>query len=330
MTLQAESPPYANGQDSRGEFASALLQALRATPRSIAPKFFYDAAGSALFDRICALDEYYLTRTETALLQRHAPEMAECIGAGADLIEFGAGSLHKIRLLLDALPTLARFVPIDISAAHLQAQVRRLQQDYPTLPITPLVADFTRSIRLPASPAGTRQRVGFFPGSSIGNFSPLEACEFLATAAQLLRGGGLLIGVDLIKDPALLHRAYNDAAGVTAAFNLNLLARANRELGADFDLGAFHHYAYYQPQLQRIEMHLLSARRQTVRLCGERFEFSPGASLHTENSCKYSVEGFQALARQAGWQPGPVWCDAAGLFSVHWLAAPSASARHSV
>jgi dimethylhistidine N-methyltransferase len=326
MTLQAESPPYANGHDSRGEFADALLQALRTTPRSIAPKFFYDAAGSALFDRICALDEYYLTRTETTLLQRHAPEMAECIGSGADLIEFGAGSLHKIRLLLDALPTLARFVPIDISAAHLQAQVRRLQQDYPTLPITPLVADFTRPIRLPASPASARRRVGFFPGSSIGNFSPLEAREFLATAAQLLRGGGLLIGVDLIKDPALLHRAYNDAAGVTAAFNLNLLARANRELGADFDLSAFHHYAYYQPQLQRIEMHLLSARRQTVRLCGERFEFSPGASLHTENSCKYSVEGFQALARQAGWQPGPVWCDAAGLFSVHWLAAPPASA----
>lgn len=307
----------------RSEFARALLQALRNTPHCIAPKFFYDAAGSRLFDRICALDEYYLTRTETALLRRSAAEMAECIGPGVDLIEFGAGSLRKIRLLLDALQAPVRFVPIDISAEHLQAQVRRLQLDYPSLPITPLAADFTQPLRLPAAPPGTRRRVGFFPGSSIGNFTPDEAQAFLATAARLLAGGGLLIGVDLIKDPALLHRAYNDATGVTAAFNLNLLVRANRELGTDFDLGAFHHYACYQPQLQRIEMHLLSARRQNVRLCGERFEFLPGASLHTENSCKYSIEGFQALARRAGWTPGPVWCDAAGLFSVHWLVAPA-------
>lgn len=303
--------------------ASALLEGLRERPRAVAPKFFYDAAGSALFDRICELPEYYPTRTETALLAAHAHEMAECIGPAAELVEYGAGSLRKVRLLLEALRRPARYLPIDLSAEHLRQHAVQLAADHPQLPVEPLVADFSAAIELPPMAPGARRRVGFFPGSSIGNFTPDEARGFLERAAHALRGGGLLIGVDLVKDPALLHRAYNDAEGVTAAFNKNLLARANRELGADFDLDNFDHYAFYEPRLQRIEMHLVSRRRQRVRLCGEIFEFAQGEPLHTEISCKYTVDGFGALARAAGWRPQATWVDPAQLFSVHWLAAPA-------
>lgn len=306
-----------------GEFARAMRLALAETPHRISPKFFYDAAGSALFDRICELPEYYPTRTELALLDRHAQEMASLIGPEADLIEFGAGSATKVRLLLSALQQPRRFVPIDISADHLQGAAAALRRDHPGLDVHPLAADFTRPIQLPPLPDGGRaRRVGFFPGSSIGNFSPDEAVTFLRQAAELLRGGGLLIGADLVKDPALLHAAYNDGAGVTAAFNLNLLARANRELGTDFDTAQFAHYAFYEPRLQRIEMHLVSRRNQTVRLGGDAFEVLEGQTLHTENSQKFTVDGFRRLARQAGFAPGPVWTDPKSHFSVHWLAAP--------
>ena len=310
------------GPWTRHPLALALLDGLRRTPRSVPPKFFYDAAGSALFDRICELPEYYPTRTEVALLARHGREMAECIGAGADLVEYGAGSLRKVRLLLDALHQPARYVPIDLSAEHLLQHARQLAADHPGLRVEPLVADFSAELVLPDLPPAARRRVGFFPGSSIGNFTPEEALAFLRQAAGALAGGGLLIGVDLVKDPAVLHRAYNDAAGVTAAFNKNLLARANRELGADFDLAAFDHYAFYDPCEQRIEMHLLSRRRQVVAVCGERIVFDEGQTLHTENSCKYTVDGFRRLARAAGFEPQAVWTDDARLFSVHWLAAP--------
>ena len=310
LAVIGDAPP------SRGDFASDLLAALAQRPRAIAPKHFYDAAGSALFERICELPEYYPTRTELTLLRRHAREMAECIGADAEIVEFGAGSSRKVRLLLDALRTPRRFVPIDISAEHLHEAAARLRADYPALEVLPLAADFTRRLTLPPA-AGSR--VGFFPGSSIGNFDPDDALAFLRAAAAVL-DRGLLIGVDLVKDPARLHAAYNDAAGVTAAFNLNLLARANRELGADFDLAAFDHYAYYDPRRQRIEMHLVSRRAQTVRLCGQAFGFDAGESLHTENSYKYTVEQFHALAREAGYRPGAVWVDDERLFSVHWLA----------
>jgi dimethylhistidine N-methyltransferase len=303
--------------------ALALLEGLRRTPRAVPPKFFYDATGSALFDRICELPEYYPTRTELGLLERHGREMAECIGAGADLIEYGAGSLLKVRLLLDALQRPVRYVPIDLSAEHLLQHARQLASDHPHLMVEPLVADFSAELQLPPLPALAERRVGFFPGSSIGNFTPAEAGAFLQQAARALAGGGLLIGVDLVKDPAVLHRAYNDAAGVTAAFNKNLLARANRELGCAFDLDAFDHYAFYDPREQRIEMHLVSRRRQAVVVCGERFEFDEGQTLHTENSCKYTVDGFRRLAREADLEPQAVWVDEAGLFSVHWLAAPS-------
>lgn len=298
-------------------FADELAAGLRARPRCIAPKWFYDAAGSALFDRICALPEYYPTRTELALLDRHAAEMAAAIGPGAEIVEFGAGSSVKVRLLLAALQRPAGFVPVDISGEHLMAAAARLRADHPGLSVRPLVADYTAEALVLPPAAG--RRVGFYPGSSIGNFDPAEAERLLARFRAWLPGGGLLIGVDLVKSPALLHAAYNDAAGVTAAFNLNLWARANRELGADFDLAAWEHAALYHPPLRRIEMHLVSRRRQTVHLAGEAFEFDEGDSVHTENSYKYTVEGFQAMARRAGWQPQAVWTDGQRRFALHWL-----------
>lgn len=317
------APRLSDEAAASSDFAHDLLAALTRRPRSISPKYFYDAAGSALFDRICELPEYYPTRTELALLDAYGHEMAERIGPGADLVEFGAGSNVKIRRLLRALHAPRRFIPIDISAEHLMASARALQADHPGLQVQPLAADFTRPFDLPPplplNGHGTAPRVGFFPGSSLGNFTPAEARAFLRRASTLLRGGGLLIGIDLVKDPAVLHAAYNDAQGVTAAFNLNLLVRANRELGTDFDLAAFEHYAFYQPVHQRIEMHLVARRAQHVHLAGRRFDFAAGDSLHTESSYKYTVEGFRALAAQAGFVPEAVWCDAGPLFSVHWL-----------
>ena len=210
----------------------------------------------------------------------------------------------------------------DHQLVRLEEAAQRLRADYPQLPVQPVVGDYTQPLVLPAPLPGAGQRVGFFPGSTIGNFEPGEALAFLAQAARLLQGGGLLVGVDLVKDPALLHAAYNDDEGVTAAFNLNLLQRANRELGANFDLDAFAHYAFYHPQLQRIEMHLVSRRAHTVLVDGVAFAFAEGESIHTENSHKFTVEGFRSLATRAGFRPGPVWTDAARLFSVHWLQAP--------
>jgi len=299
-----------------GPFARELLAGLRAQPRVVSPKWFYDETGSLLFERITELPEYYPTRTELALLERHAPDMAERIGPGAEIVEFGAGASRKVRLLLTSLVSPRRFLPIDISGEHLEHAAEQLRRDHPALTVLPVVGDFTRSLVLPP-PEG--RRVGFFPGSSIGNFDPPQAQRLLRQMAGWLAGGGLLIGVDLVKDPALLHAAYNDAQGVTAAFNLNLLARANRELGADFDLAQWAHAALYNPPRSRIEMHLVSRCRQSVQLCGERIDFAEGDSVHTESSCKYTVESFQRLAQAAGWTPRAVWVDDARWFSVHWL-----------
>ncbi len=308
---------------SANPFATDLLAALSKRPRAIAPKYFYDAAGSRLFDQICDLPEYYPTRTELGILTRCAREIAAHIGPRAELVEFGAGSLTKVRLLLDAMDAPLRYVPIDISGDHLAQAARALSADYPALRVSPLVADYSQAFALPPLLAGTGQRVGFFPGSTIGNFSPAEAVDFLTVAAGVLRGGALLLGADLIKDPAILHAAYSDAQGVTAAFNLNLLARANRELGADFDLGQFAHSAFYNAPLQRIEMHLMSQARQVVHLGGQAFEFEEGETLHTENSYKFTIDSLRALAVQAGFRPGPVWTDSQRLFSLHWLVAPN-------
>jgi dimethylhistidine N-methyltransferase len=307
------------------DFARELFAGLSLDARSISPKFFYDVAGSALFDRICELPEYYPTRTELRILTESASEIAAQIGPDAEIIEFGAGSLTKVRLLLDALESPRRYVPIDISGAHLEAAAERLRADYPRLAVQPVVADYTMPLVLPPGRGkGAGQRVGFFPGSTLGNFSPDEALAFLQLAHRLLRGGGLLLGVDLVKEPALLHAAYNDAQGVTAAFNLNLLRRANAELGCDFDLAGFTHAAFYNSPLRRVEMHLVSRRAQAVTLDGQRFHFDEGETLHTENSHKFTVEGLRALAARAGFRPAAVWTDPERLFSVHWLEAPAA------
>lgn len=308
-----------------GDFAAAVRRGLSGHPKAIPAKFFYDRRGSELFEQICDLPEYYPTRTEIALLETHADEIAAAIGPEAALIEFGAGALRKVRLLLDALPRLRAYLPIDISGDHLNANAAALAADHPGLAILPVVADFTAALDLPALPSGAR-RVGFFPGSSIGNFTPDEARHFLQRAAKLLSGGGLLIGVDLVKDPAILHAAYNDAAGVTAAFNLNLLHRINAELGGDADPDGFAHYAFYQPQLQRIEMHLVSRRAQSLRIGGAeanraRHDFAAGESIHTENSYKYTLAGFRQLAEQSGFHAKAVWRDPERLFSLHWLVA---------
>jgi dimethylhistidine N-methyltransferase len=305
-----------------GEFAHDLMRALAQRPRSISPKYFYDAEGSRLFDLICELPEYYPTRTELGVLTRHAGEIATLMGARAEVVEFGAGSLRKVRLLLDAMESPARYLPIDISGEHLQQSVSALKADYPGLDVRAVVADYTRHIELPPRLQGSGQRVGFFPGSTIGNFTPAEAEVFLREAARALRGGALLLGADLVKDPAVLHAAYNDAQGVTAAFNLNLLARANRELGTRFLLEQFAHSAFYNAPLQRIEMHLMSRQRQKIALGAECYEFDEGETLHTENSYKFTIDGLRALAMRAGFTPGPVWTDEQHFFSVHWLHAP--------
>ena len=310
------------GEEPQSEFARDLLAGLSTMPRSVSPKYFYDAPGSVLFDRICELPEYYPTRVELGLLSAHADEIGRYMGPRAEVVEFGAGSLRKIRLLLDAMDQPERYLPIDISGEHLDTAAKVLRHDYPSLHVQPLIADYTRHLLLPAPREGSGRRVGFFPGSTIGNFTPAEALHFLQMVGQVLRGGALLLGADLVKDPAVLHAAYNDAQGVTAAFNLNLLARANRELDGDFDLVQFAHSAFYNAPLQRIEMHLVSRLRQQVHLCGRCFEFAEGETLHTENSCKFTIESVQALARQTGFTPGPVWTDPQKLFSLHWLNAP--------
>jgi dimethylhistidine N-methyltransferase len=297
------------------EFAHAILQAFTQQPHRISPKWFYDVEGSRLFDAICELPEYYPTRTELSLLDRYGPDIARRIGPGAEVVEFGAGSLRKVRLLLDALERPAGLLPIDISAEHLWASAADLRRERPGLAVHPLAADFTQDLRLPPA---LGPRVGFFPGSSIGNFEPNEAGALLARWRPWL-DGGLLVGVDLVKEPELLHAAYNDASGVTARFNLNLLARANAELGADFQLSRWAHSAFYHPPRKRVEMHLISRCDQVVHLCGHSLQIAEGDSLHTENSYKYTVAGFRQLAAEAGYQPEAVWVDARRWFALHWL-----------
>lgn len=302
-------------------FRDAVVDGLGRRPKAIPCKFLYDARGSALFDEICALPEYYPTRTEIGILEANAAAIAAAIGPGAQVIEFGSGSSRKIRILLDALCAPAVYAPVDISGVHLQRSARDLAGSYPQVPVVAVCADYTRPFRLPPLPGdGTAKRVGFFPGSTIGNFEPAEAVAFLAQAARLLGPGGeMLVGVDLKKDAAILDAAYNDSAGVTAAFNLNLLARANRELDAGFDLARFAHDAFYNADAGRIEIYIRSEIDQVVRCAGQVFRFAAGERVHTEYSCKYTVPEFQALAARAGFRALQVWTDPRQLFSLHSL-----------
>jgi L-histidine N-alpha-methyltransferase len=298
------------------EFRADVLSGLSRRRRHLPCKYFYDSRGSDLFDRICGLEEYYPTRTEMAIMREFAREMAAAIGPRATLIELGSGSSLKTRLLIDALPALARYVPVDISGAHLHCAAAQLAREYPDLRITPFCADFTRGFRLPRS-LGSARRVVYFPGSTIGNFVPREARRLLGRVARLVGPqGGLLIGIDLVKHPRTLVAAYNDAQGVTAAFNLNLLARINRELGGTFDRAAFRHLAVYDSARRRIEMHLASTRQQSVLVDGERFEFEPGETICTEYSHKYTILRFAAHAASAGLRLARAWTDPRRWFAV--------------
>jgi L-histidine Nalpha-methyltransferase len=300
--------------------ASEVLAGLTATPKRIAPKYFYDRRGSELFDAICELPEYYPTRTELAIMRAHLPEIAALVGPGASVIEFGAGSNLKIRLLLDHLIEPAAYVPVDISGDYLARQAAALAADYPRLQIQPVLADFTKPFDLPRHAVEPRRNLVFFPGSTIGNFTRRQAGELLAVMRiEAGANGAALVGVDLRKDPAILHAAYNDSRGVTAEFNLNVLRRLNAELGANFDLAAFSHRAVYDETEGRIEMRLVSEREQSVTVAGVAIPFRSGEHIITEYSHKYSLEEFQALAASAGLVASRAWVDDQRLFSVHYL-----------
>ncbi|MGA2953010.1 MAG: ergothioneine biosynthesis protein EgtB [Caulobacteraceae bacterium] len=304
-----------------GTFLAELQAALAAEPKTISPKWFYDEEGSRLFEAITDLPEYYLTGQETALLRDIAPEIAARIPAGAALVEFGSGASVKTRLLLDAALQIAVYAPLDISADALAATAAVISADYPGLEVAPVACDFTQAVRLPRLTA-RRPLVGFFPGSTIGNLDRDEAGDFLAATRRLLGDDAwMIVGVDLSKAPEALIAAYDDVQGVTAAFNRNLLVRANRELGADFDLSAFDHEARWNAAESRVEMHLVSRREQVVTVGGRAFHFSAGETLHTENSHKHTIEGFTALAEASGWRVDERWISPAPEFAIFALSA---------
>ncbi|HSC95531.1 MAG TPA: L-histidine N(alpha)-methyltransferase [Burkholderiales bacterium] len=306
-----------------GDFLDDVWAGLSQPRKTLPPKYFYDAQGCALFDAICELPEYYLTRAEIALMRLHVADMARYLGPACILIEYGSGSGRKTRILLAAVGPVA-YVPIDIARAQLDATAAEIAREFPGLQVVAVCADYMRPFSLPdLGGLAARRRVLYFPGSTIGNLTPSEAATFLTNArGQVQAGGGMLIGVDLKKDADRLKAAYNDSRGVTAAFNLNLLARINRELGADFDLAAFRHHAFYDETLGRIEMHLESLKAQSVTIRGRTFHLRKGETIHTENSCKYSIREFQELARGAGLSPVTHWTDPDQLFGVHYLTVP--------
>jgi L-histidine N-alpha-methyltransferase len=317
----AASPGRLRRQEAEGSdaFADAVLAGLSQRPRSIPCRFFYDARGSELFEEITKLEEYYPTRTETALLEAHGAEIASLAGQGRVLVEFGSGSSRKTSLLLSALGRVPAYVPIDIAAESLREAAEWLTAQHDGLTVVPVIADFTTTRTLPPA-AARKKRLGFFSGSTIGNLTHNEASAFLANAARLLGPDGIfLVGVDLKKDPAILVPAYDDSKGVTAQFNLNLLARINRELGGTFELSRFAHEAIYNEAAGRIEIYIRSLAEQIVRIKGRAFAFSDGERIHTENSHKYTIGEFQALARRAGWKPVKAWTDGSDLFSLHLL-----------
>jgi dimethylhistidine N-methyltransferase len=300
------------------EFETDVLEGLNAIPKHVPAKYFYDAAGSRLFERITELPEYYPTRCEMRILRRHAADIANMIPSGAALVEFGSGSSRKARILLKAAATkLAAYVPVDICGEMIEQEAAELRIDFPQVKILPVTADICKPFNLPAEAKQAAARVGFFPGSTIGNFEPHEASGFLRNAANILgRGALLIIGVDLIKSADILNAAYNDAERVTAQFNLNLLTRINRELDGNFQLDTFEHHAFYNRERHRVEMHLASLKRQKVKVAGDTIDFRAGETIHTENSYKYSIESLSALARGVGWLPVAAWMDSRKYFSL--------------
>jgi dimethylhistidine N-methyltransferase len=301
-------------------FASDVIDGLSQHPKRLSPKYFYDATGSELFEQITLLPEYYPTRTELSILRDRDSAISAIIPKGAALVEFGAGATTKVRLLLKEC-AFGAYVPVDISGDFLKAQAEALRKDFPALDVHPVTADFTAPFALPDA-VKAMPKVGFFPGSTLGNFEPHEAWRFLRSARDILgEGAQMVIGVDLEKDERVLYYAYNDSAGVTARFNLNVLHRINRELGGNFDISAFTHRAIYNRERHRIEMNLISRKTQTARVLGRSFSFRAGESIHTESSYKYSLDRFSALARGSGWTVRETWTDKAGLFSVHALVA---------
>ncbi|MGD8206529.1 MAG: L-histidine N(alpha)-methyltransferase [Thiohalocapsa sp.] len=303
---------------AEADLRAEVLAGLALPQKRIAPKFFYDAEGSRLFDAICELPEYYPTRTEIGILRRDGAEMAALLGRDAMLLELGSGSSVKIQVLLEALRP-AVYMPVDISRDHLLRSARALATTFPGLEVHAVCADYSAPFTLPLDDHD-HPRAAFFPGSSVGNFEPADAEVFLRRVGAILGPGGrLLIGVDLVKDKAVLEAAYNDADGTTAAFNRNLLRRINRELEGDFDLDEFRHEAFFDEGRSRIEMHLLSTCDQQVQVAGRTVDFREGESIHTESSYKYTPDGFHALARRAGFAPEQVWVDPGRLFSVQCL-----------
>ncbi len=310
-------PDVVTGPDL--DFEAGVIEGLSRPRKSLPCRFFYDARGSELFEEITKVPEYYPTRTEIAILEAHAAEMTKTVLERAVLVEFGSGSSRKTEILLKTLRDLAAYVPVDVSQSALNEARRRLLERFPALIVRPIVGDFSQPVAFPEDLIEA-PKLGFFPGSTIGNFSPAATGRLLCTMrAMLSPEGRLIVGVDLKKDARTLVRAYNDDGGVTAAFNLNLLARINRELEGSFDLNGFHHEAIYDPREGRIEMHIVSVKDQAASVRGRWFRFEPGETIHTENSYKYSIGQFQELARTAGWVPGRVWLDDGNLFSVHEL-----------
>ena len=324
--LQTNEIKFTDNNPQLASFAEEVITGLKKSPRCIPPKFFYDKRGSHIFDNICETDEYYVTRTETEILKKYNAEIAQLIGKDCLLVEPGSGSSQKVRILLDELKP-QTYLPMDISRDYLATVAQDLADEYTWLDVHAACIDYTAPIDLSFAENNSAKsmrheirKVVFFPGSSIGNFEKTQAINFLSNIAKMLGvNGGLLIGVDLKKDPSTLHAAYNDSNGTTAEFNLNLLTRINRELGANFKLDDFSHHAFYNENKGRIEMHLVSNRPQSVLIDSEHFHFKKGETIHTENSYKYHIEEFQHLASKAGFIAQRVWTDADNLFSLHYL-----------
>ncbi|MBI4296409.1 MAG: L-histidine N(alpha)-methyltransferase [Chloroflexi bacterium] len=307
------------------QFRAEVISGLQKQQKELPSKYFYDEKGSRLFERICTLDEYYIPRTERAIMKACIDEVVELIGPRVFLLEYGSGDCRKVRFLLDNLDEPVAYAPIDISMEQLAYVSQKLAVDYSGVEVLPVCADYTNGFELPTPKERCSRRAAFFPGSTISNFDPAPARKFLRHIAEMCRpDGALLIGVDLKKDPAILHKAYNDEQGITAEFNLNLLERINRELGADFSLDAFEHYAFYNPRESRVEMHLVSQCDQTVRVGETTIFFARGESIWTENSYKYNADEFAKMAADAGFRVERVWSDPRQWFSVQYLVTATA------